>query len=109
MKDIEHDQKITELFLLRFDVKSVYTSSHEANLVSSIIEQLNDADFYELVNLNHEKVHEAHRYTLIKHAKEKGLPIPNVMLFSCHHGPAVGGTFHYTWKESSGNETVTTE
>ena len=73
MKDIEHGQKITELSLLTFDVKSVYTSSHEANLASSIIEQLNDADFYELVNLNLEKVHEAHRCTLIKHAK-KGPP-----------------------------------
>ena len=41
---------------------------------------------------------------MIKHIKEKGLPFPNIVLFSCAFGPAVSGNIYYVWKEDLSDE-----
>ena len=85
-------------------MKTAYPSAHEANFVQLFSEKLESTDFFEPITLELDSLHEGHRYNLIKHIKEKGLPFPNIVFFSCALGPAVSGNIYYIWKEDLSDE-----
>ena len=52
-------------------------------------------------------MHEGHHYNIIKHLKKKGLPFPNLVLFSCAFGPVVSGNICSVWEEDLSDEHYT--
>ena len=100
----DHEQKITELPFLEVNVKTVYPSAREANFVRLFSEELESTDFFEPIPSELDSLHKGHHYNLIKHIKEKGLPFPNIVLFSLAFGPAVSGNIYYVWKEDLSDE-----
>ena len=79
----DREQKITELPFLEVNVKTTYPSAREANFVQLFSEKLESTDFFEPVPLELDSLHKGHRYNLIKHIKEKGLPFPNIVFLLC--------------------------
>ena len=79
----DREQKITELPFLEVNEKTTYPSAREANFVQLFSEKLESTDFFEPILLESDSLHEGHRYNLIKHIKEKGLPFPNIVFLLC--------------------------
>ena len=70
-------------------------------------EKLDTLDFYNAVCLD--KIFlkgKAYHYMFLKHLKESGCTIKNVILFTKHFGPASGYT-HSEWKEALHSDTLT--
>ena len=76
-----------------------YKSQIESSVVETIKEKLDVLDCYKPLCLDEisPKV-KAHHYIFLKHVKENGFSIKNVILFTKHFGPASGYT-HFVWKE----------
>ena len=79
----DREQKITELPFLEVNEKTTYPSAREANFVQLFSEKLESTDFFEPILLESDSLHEGHRYNLIKHIKEKGLPFPYIVFLLC--------------------------
>ena len=79
----DREQKITELPFLEVNMKTAYPPAHEANFVQLFSEKLESIDFFEPMPLELDSLHKGHHYNSIKHVKEKGLPFPNIDVFSC--------------------------
>ena len=101
------EQKITDLPFLEVNVKMAYQSACEANFVQHFSEILESTDFFEPISLELDSLHEGHHYNIIKHLKKKGLPFPNIVLFSCAFGPVVSGNICSVWEEDLSDEHYT--
>ena len=98
----------TIIQLLHFDGPLVekYKSQIESSVVETIKEKLDALDFYKPLCLDEIcPKGKAHHYIFLKHVKENGFSIKNVILFTKHCGPA-SGYMHFVWKEE-GTESLT--
>ena len=106
LEEPNHAETIIQLVHFYGPLRDKYKSQIESSVVETIKEKLDNLDFYKLLCLDRIcPKGKVHHYIFLKHVKENGFSIKNVILFTKHYGPASRYT-HSVWKEE-GTESLT--
>ena len=103
----KHIETVVELPHLDGPLDGKYKNRRELLAIEIVEEKLGTLDFYDPVCLDEIfPKDKAHRYMRLKHLKESGCSIKNVIVFTKHCGPASGYT-HFVLKEDLHSDTLT--
>ena len=106
LEEPNHAKMIIQLPHFDGPLGNKYKSQIESSVVETIKEKPDTLDFYKPLCLDEIcPKSKAHRYIFLKHVKENGFSVKNVILFTKRYGPASGYT-HFVWKEE-GTESLT--
>ena len=107
LEEPKHIETVAELPHLDGPLDGKYKNRRELLAIETVEEKLGTLDFYNPVCLDEIfPKDKAHRYMCLKHLKESGCSIKNVILFTKRCGPASGYT-HFVLKEDLHSDTLT--
>ena len=83
-----NEEPLESTKIFTWPVSWSYPSKREKATVELLGDKLSCIDLYEPINIDeYLKGHRAHHYVFMKHLKDKGHPIDNVILYVRYYGP----------------------